>query len=247
MGQKLSALGRSDAALAGGAVLGMMGLQRGGWSGLGMTTAGGAMIGYKFGGPVGAAIGAGVGAAAGFIRMLFKGRDQKLIDEVKSLYGITIDKQFARTLAEQSRGQDLRMFLRSPQVREQIEAYAACTGQRMASLDNTPRGVNLAQSGGALIQAGTSVGGSLYGYASGLPSFGGLSLKSFGSNPPPQIINVTIQADGQATESFLEGKTVQFVTRNGRAVQQGLGRALQASEGRTQSGTALMDPLAAKV
>jgi len=246
-GQKLSALGRSDAALAGGAVLGMMGLQRGGWSGLGMTTAGGAMIGYKFGGPVGAAIGAGVGAAAGFIRMLFKGRDQKLIDEVKSLYGITIDKQFARTLAEQSRGQDLRMFLRSPQVREQIEAYAAYTGQRMASLDNTPRGVNLAQSGGVLAQAGTSVGGSLYGYASGLPSFGGLSLKSFGSNPPQQIINVTIQADGQATESFLEGKTVQFVTRNGRAVQQGLGRALQASEGRTQSGSVLMDPLAAKV
>ncbi|MCL4797746.1 MAG: hypothetical protein KJZ84_24490 [Bryobacteraceae bacterium] len=247
MGQKLSALGRSDAALAGGAALGLMGLQRGGWSGLAMTTAGGAMIGYKFGGPVGAAIGAGVGAAAGFIRMLFKGRDQKLIDEVRSLYGITIDKQFARTLAEQSRGQDLRMFLRSPQVREQIEAYAAYTGQRMASLDNTPRGVNLAQSGGVLAQAGTSVGGSLYGYASGLPSFGGLSLKSFGSNPPPQIINVTIQADGQATESFLEGKTVQFVTRNGRAVQQGMGRALQASEGRTQSGTVLMDPLAAKV
>jgi hypothetical protein len=140
------------------------------------------------------------------------------------------------------------MFLRSPQVREQIEAYAAYTGQRMASLDNTPRGVNLAQSGGVLAQAGTSLGGSLYGYASGLPSFGGISLKSFGpNNQPPQIINVTIQADGQATESFLEGKTVQFVTRNGRAVQQGLSRALQASEGRTQSGTVLMDPLAAKV
>lgn len=247
MGQKLSALGRSDAALAGGAALGLMGLQRGGWSGLGMTTAGGAMIGYKFGGPMGAAIGAGVGAAAGFIRMLFKGRDQKLIDEVKSLYGITIDKQFARTLAEQSRGHDLRMFLRSPQVREQIEAYAAYTGQRMGALDNTPRGVNLAQSGGVLAQAGTSVGGSLYGYASGLPSFGGLSLKSFGSNPPQQVINVTIQADGQATEHFLEGKTVQFVTRNGRAVQQGLGRALQESAGRTQSGAVLIDPLAAKV
>ncbi len=238
---------QGGALLAGGGMLGAMGLQRGGWSGLAMTTAGGAMIGYKFGGHVGAAIGAGVGAAAGFIRMLFKGRDQNLIDEVKSLYGVTIDKQFARTLAEQSRGQDLRMFLRSPQVREQIEAYAAYTGQRTASLDNTPRGVNLAQSGGVLAQAGTSVGGSLYGYASGLPSFGDISLKSFGSNPPPQIINVTIQADGQATESFLEGKTVQFVTRNGRAVQQGLGRALQASEGRTQSGTVLMDPLAAKV
>ncbi len=37
-----------------------------------MSTAGGAVVGMQFGGPLGAAIGAGVGALAGGIRMLIK-------------------------------------------------------------------------------------------------------------------------------------------------------------------------------
>jgi hypothetical protein len=69
MGHKLSAIGKSNAALMGGAMLAMYGLQGGGISGLALTTAGGAMIGYKFGGPIGAAIGAGIGAVAGLVRL----------------------------------------------------------------------------------------------------------------------------------------------------------------------------------
>jgi hypothetical protein len=41
----------------GGALLAMDGLRRGGVAGLGETAAGGAMIGFKYGGPLGAAIG----------------------------------------------------------------------------------------------------------------------------------------------------------------------------------------------
>jgi hypothetical protein len=58
LGQKLSALGRSNAALLGGVLLGYKGLRRGGVSGLAMTTGAGALIGFKYGGPIGAAIGA---------------------------------------------------------------------------------------------------------------------------------------------------------------------------------------------
>ena len=52
-GDKLQALGKSDAALMGGALLAMDGLRRGGKIGVAETTAGGALIGYKFGGPLG--------------------------------------------------------------------------------------------------------------------------------------------------------------------------------------------------
>jgi hypothetical protein len=52
---------QGGAMLAGGSILAMDGLRRGGWLGVGETTAGGALIGAKFGGPLGAAIGAGIG------------------------------------------------------------------------------------------------------------------------------------------------------------------------------------------
>ena len=56
LGQKLSSIGHSSAALLGGAILAIEGLRRGGISGLAMTTAGGALIGFKLGGPIGAAV-----------------------------------------------------------------------------------------------------------------------------------------------------------------------------------------------
>ncbi len=90
MGQKLSALGRSNAALLGGATLALMGLQRGGVAGLAMTTAGGAMIGFKYGGPLGAAIGAGVGAVAGLVRLFVKGAQEKAREKIKATYGVDI-------------------------------------------------------------------------------------------------------------------------------------------------------------
>jgi hypothetical protein len=234
------------AMLLGGGALVADGLRRGGWAGFGETTAGGALIGAKFGGPMGAAIGAAAGAAAGLIRMMFKNRDDKIVSKVRSIYGITIDKQFAKSLGEQSKGQTLDVFLRSAAAREQIQIYADYTdqGQKMSLADNVARGVNLSQSGGTLYQSGTYVGGTAYGYSSGLASVG--SLKPF-TPQQAQTVYVTIQADGQATTDLLEGKTAQFVSQNGQAVQQGLASALQSSFGRMTNGAAFMDPLATRI
>ncbi|MBL8854787.1 MAG: hypothetical protein JNK57_12545, partial [Planctomycetaceae bacterium] len=43
-------------------------------------------------GPLGAAIGAGIGAVAGTIRLFIKGAEEKIVEKVKSAYGITISK-----------------------------------------------------------------------------------------------------------------------------------------------------------
>lgn len=244
MSQNLSTTGvggwQGGALLAGGGALGAYGLMRGGWSGMAMTTAGGAMIGYKFGGPVGAAIGAGVGAAAGLIRMMFKGRDQKIIDQVRSLYSVTIDKQFAKVLAEQSRGQDLRVFLASPGVREQIEIYASYTGQRMAALENTPRGVNLSQSGGSLFQTGSFVGGIGYGYSGAIGSLPGLTPFGGASSAP-------IILDASETRQFWSDAVEQGIVRNPRAVQSASNAATAQSFGRVRATANLTDPLAATI
>ena len=70
LGQKLSSIGKSNAALMAGAMLAYDGLRRGGFTGMAETTAGGAMIGFKFGGPLGAAIGAAAGLVAGIVGQL---------------------------------------------------------------------------------------------------------------------------------------------------------------------------------
>jgi hypothetical protein len=58
LGQKLSSIGKTNAVLMASAMLAFDGLRRGGFTGMAETTAGGVMIGFKFGGPLGAAIGA---------------------------------------------------------------------------------------------------------------------------------------------------------------------------------------------
>jgi hypothetical protein len=68
-----------------GAGLAIDGLRRGGYTGMAETTAGGAMIGYEFGGPLGAAIGAVVGLEAGIVRMFIKGAAEKAKEKIKSL------------------------------------------------------------------------------------------------------------------------------------------------------------------
>jgi len=73
----------SPAAALGGGLLALAGLRRGGLSGLAMTTAGGALIGFKYGGPLGAAIGAGAGAVAGIVRLFVNSAEQKAREKIK--------------------------------------------------------------------------------------------------------------------------------------------------------------------
>jgi hypothetical protein len=223
MGQKLSALGRSNAALLGGATLALMGLQRGGFSGLAMTTAGGAMIGFKYGGPLGAAIGAGIGAAAGLVRLFVKGAQEKAREKIKATYGIDIrDKGVLRQIADIAKkgfGGNLEAAIRSQQIRDLVELYALSTGQSTSGLPATVRPVSLLQQGGGLFQTNS----------------GGLSLDRIGGGAPssaagPTVINITVPG----AKEFFEKETVRVVVENPRAVQSAAMTATKASAGRRE-------------
>ena len=121
-------------------------------SGLAMTTAAGALIGYKFGGPIGAAIGAGAGAIAGIVRLFVKGAQEKAIEKVKAAYGLKIDQSIARQIVEtarQSYGGNLDVAIRSQPVRELLKLYAMATGQGFG-VQVRARPVDLVQSAGQL-------------------------------------------------------------------------------------------------
>ena len=223
MGQKLSALGRSNAGLLSGATLALMGLQRGGVSGLAMTTAGGAMIGFKYGGPLGAAIGAGIGAVAGLVRLFVKGAQEKAREKIKATYGVDIrDKGVLRQIvdiAKQGFGGNLEAAIRSQQIRDLVELYALSTGQSTSGLPATVRPVSLLQQGGGLFQS----------------SSGGLTLAPLGGGTPssaagPTVINITVPG----AKEFFEKETVRVVVENPRAVQSAAMTATKASAGRRE-------------
>jgi len=222
MGQKLSAIGKSNAALMGGAMLAMYGLQRGGVSGLAMTTAGGALIGYKYGGPIGAAIGAGIGAVAGLVRMFVKGAQEKAREKIKATYGVDIsDKGVLKQIvdiAKQGFGGNLDMAIRSQQIRDLVELYALSTGQGTSGLPAAMRPVSLLQQGGSLFQQ----------------SSGSLTLDRIGGVSPsaaaPTVINITVPG----AKEFFEKETVRVVVENPRAVQSAAMTATKQNAGRRE-------------
>lgn len=222
MGQKLSAIGKSNAALMGGAMLAMYGLQRGGVSGLAMTTAGGALIGYKYGGPIGAAIGAGIGAVAGLVRMFVKGAQEKAREKIKATYGVDIsDKGVLKQIvdiAKQGFGGNLDMAIRSQQIRDLVELYALSTGQGTAGLPAAMRPVSLLQQDGSLFQQNS----------------GSLSLDRIGGGAPsaaaPTVINITVPG----AKEFFEKETVRVVVENPRAVQSAAMTATKQNAGRRE-------------
>jgi hypothetical protein len=222
MGQKLSALGRSNAALLGGATLALMGLQRSGVSGLAMTTVGGAMIGFKYGGPIGAAIGAGIGAVAGLVRLFVKGAQEKAREKIKATYGVDIrDKGVLKQIvdiAKQGFGGNLEAAVRSQQIRDLVELYALSTGQTTSGLPASVRPVSILQQGGSLFQS----------------SSGGLMIDRIGegtaASPGPTVINITVPG----AKEFFEKETVRVVVENPRAVQSAAMTATKASAGRRE-------------
>ena len=232
MGQKLSSIGKSNAALMGGSLLAMDGLRRGGWLGLAETTGGGALIGFKFGGPLGAAIGAGIGAAAGVVRMFIKGAQEKAREKIKAVYGVDIsDKGLLKQIVDTAKsafGGNLDLAIRSPQVREIIELYAMSTGQKATGLPGVARASTLVQSGGSMYEATSFSNGSP------LPSSGGLDSIGAGraSIAPPMAISLNI--DGKAVGAA--------VIQNGRVVVEGAISALKGNAGRRQLTALQMSP-----
>jgi hypothetical protein len=222
LGGKFAAFGRSDAAALAGGLLAFEGLRRGGVSGLAMTTAGGALIGFKFGGPIGAAIGAGVGAIAGIVRLFIKSAAQKAREKIRAVYGVDIQAKGVLDqivqMAKQGFGGNLDLAIRSPQIRDLIELYALSTGQSIGGLPATARPVSLIQQSGALYQ----------------PALGSASLDRIGAGVPQNAGPIVIKLDGPATTALLRGEAVQAIADNPRVVQGAAMTATRANAGRRE-------------
>ena len=233
-GFSLGGLMKSDAAAMGGALLAGYGLKRGGLVGLGMTTAGGAMIGFRYGGPVGAVIGAAIGFTAGMIRLFIKGALEKCREKVKACYGVDIkDKgvlQQIVDMAKQGFGGNLDMAIRSQQVRDLVELYAMTTGQKPSGMPAKMTSSTLVQSGGSLFQQP--------GYSNGspMPTFGGLpgaGINSLGaSNAAP--INVTINLSPEAAQNLLTQGVLKIMGDKPRVVQGATMAATKQNSGRRE-------------
>jgi hypothetical protein len=241
-GQKLSALGKSNASLFAGAGLAIDGLRRGGLTGLAETTAGGALIGFRFGGPIGALIGGGIGAAAGIVRLFVKGAEEKIIEKVKSAYGITIPRSFARdpllNIIKSQYGGAIDVGIRSQQVKDLIELYAMSTGQNIggAGLSNRPvaLGFGLGSSGALslnpVFQNGSQVS---------LSQIAGGSLGTTATLPAQ---NSTIQLDADATVAFLTGQAVEVISEQPRVVANAVNASYRQNAGRTRDRALMEQP-----
>jgi hypothetical protein len=233
LGQKLSSIGKSNAALMAGAMLAFDGLRRGGFTGMAETTAGGAMIGFKFGGPLGAAIGAAAGLVAGIVRLFVKGAEEKAKAKIKALYGVDIsDKGVLKQIVDTAKsafGGNLDLAIRSPQIRDLIQLYAMTTGQKPTGMPGTVTPVSLVETGGSLFQSPSYSNGSSLPGLSGLPS-----LDKIGGGTPsaagPTVINITVPG----AKEFFEKETVRMVVENPRAVQSAAMTATKANAGRRE-------------
>jgi hypothetical protein len=233
LGQKLSAIGKSNAALMAGAMLAFDGLRRGGFTGMAETTAGGAMIGFKFGGPLGAAIGAAAGLVAGIVRLFVKGAEEKAKAKIKALYGVDIaDKGVLKQIVDTAKsafGGNLDLAIRSPQIRDLIQLYAMTTGQKPTGMPGTVTPLSLVETAGSLFQSPS------YSNGSPLPGLIGMpSLDKIGGGTPsaagPTVINITVPG----AKEFFEKETVRVVVENPRAVQSAAMTATKANAGRRE-------------
>jgi hypothetical protein len=233
LGQKLSSIGKSNAALMAGAMLAFDGLRRGGFTGMAETTAGGAMIGFKFGGPLGAAIGAAAGLVAGVVRLFVKGAEEKAKAKIKALYGVDIsDKGVLKQIVDTAKsafGGNLDLAIRSPQIRDLIQLYAMTTGQKPTGMPGTITPLSMVETGGSLFQSPSYSNGSPLPGLSGLPS-----LDKIGGGTPsaagPTVINITVPG----AKEFFEKETVRVVVENPRAVQSATMTATKANAGRRE-------------
>jgi len=227
-GDKLTAIGKSNAALLAGGMLLLDGLKRGGWTGMAEDTAGGAMIGFKFGGPLGAAIGAAAGAVAGIVRMFIKGAADKAKEKIKALYGVDIsDKGVLQQIVDTAKsgfGGNIDMAIRSPQVRDLIQLYAMTTGQKVSGMPGSVTPLSLVETGGSLFQSPQYNNGTPLPALGGLPSLdrvaGGVATNAGGT------IVIPLQIDSTAVGNV--------VIQDGRVVAQGAITAMKSNVGRRE-------------
>lgn len=254
MGGKLTALGTSPAALLGGAALIGMGLKRGGLSGLGMTAAGGALIGFKYGGPIGAVIGGIAGAVAGTVRLFMKSAEEKAREKIRSAYGLDVkDKGLLKQIVQMSKdsfGGNLDMAIRSPQIRELLELYAMSTGQGFGTQAKV-RPVSLMQDAGGISQNPYYENGRALAFTGAFGTRtsadiipgnpGGVGYATnFGAGPV--VVQSVVQLDYQATTDFMHGKTAESLDANPRMAQSAVNKAQRGNYGRREQAAQMTHP-----
>ena len=243
----LTSQGAAGLYMAAGIPLGMAGLagnSRGTWKGIGMSTAGGALVGASIGTMIlpgiGTAIGAGVGAAAGFVagglEKLFgvESAQNEAKRLVKSIYGVSIDNALAQQIAEiakQKYSGHVSMAVRDPDVRKTIELYAQASGQKMPISATTPHGASAVEQGGTMYQEATYNMGNPYTWRSSMPTLGGIGSSNYPS-PGPTLMQVFV--DGKGSGDYMAGNifTPSFV-------QSRFSDAGQSSDGRTSNAAML--------
>lgn len=213
---------------AGGAVAGVGaglvadGLHRGGKLGIVEDAAGGALIGFEYGGPIGAAVGAAVGAIAGTIRLFIKGGREQITQQVKDLYRVDINPSIADQLlqlAKQSYGGSYSVAIRSKPALELISLYAQSTGQNFL-FSNNARPAYLTETGGTAYQQSQTISNKAYSFGGALgvengtstsviPSYvtGSQTIRAGGQNYSVPSFG-SIQLDGPATTRLLQGEIV---------------------------------------
>lgn len=182
-------------------------------------------------GPVGWVAAAAIGATIGLIGVFKKRGEDKLVEKIKSVYGITVDRSFAKNtlmpMIKDQFGGDIDLGIRSPIIRELLSVYRMQSNQTgigtgLGAINNTARGVSLVGTGGGVFQNPVNVYGNSYGYGGVIPSSG--AAQPFQTAASTPAVALTLQIDG-------------------RDIQASVTRTNQASNGRRETSAMLIEPL----
>lgn len=236
LGQKLGSFARSTGGALVGAGLAAHGIKRGGISGIAEAAGGGALLGFKFGGPLGAGIGAAIGGGiAAFRTIFFKGAIEKAKQKIKSAFGIDVnDKGFLGeivNIAKQQFGGNIGVAIRSPVVLDLLELFAASTGQDFGSIGIKNLRFVAKQSGGEIFQVAQFRHGQAFASVSSLPTH----------NPTARAVTI-LQLNAEATRNVLQGQAVEAIRTNPREVQAASLDAQQGNFGRRQQAALGLQP-----
>lgn len=193
-------------------------------------------------GPVGWIAAAGIGAVAGLLGIFRKKAEDKIVEKVKSVYGINIDKSFAKDplvgIIKQNFGGDIDVGIRSPQVRELLELYAMSTGQNPGGLVAHVRSSTFANVGGVLQQLPT--------YQNGEAVFAGArvstALNPGGSSGPVVIQSLQVMVGDKSLGNLVDGRAAEVVRSSGRAVAQAAAQGQKDGVARRSASAFLLQP-----
>jgi hypothetical protein len=223
LGGNLAAISKSGGFAMIGGGLALDGIRRGGIGGTIEAAGGGAMVGFKFGGPIGAVVGAAIGGGLALAKTfgLFGGDVKHTKDLVKQVYGMDINDATANSIiqiAKQAFGGQIDVAVRSPQVRDLLKLYSQATGQKKAEdmfVQDSIHGASLVEANGKLMQQAVYDNGNAYSYASQLGTYQGVQTSPLSTYAPNQGVfsgNVQILLNGDAASNALAGQVVKTAT-----------------------------------